>query len=127
MKKIVLVLAVVLLFLSPLIGCTVFAPKPAPTSTSEAASEAAFVYQEQMADGTTWYAYGKGSIFDRDPRPDDMLFLTNAKGETFKVKVVQVFQVPPQSRTKGVWLEFENLTPARGQPLTGPGFVVVHK
>ena len=86
-----------------------------------------FVYQEQMADGTTWYAYGKGSVFSRDPRPGDMLFLKNANEESFKIRVVQVFQVPPGSKTEGVWLEFENLTPVRGQPLTGPGFVTVRK
>jgi len=139
MKKIVLALAAVFLVLFSLSGCAVLTPKPtpAPVPAPEVTSNGpttVFVYQEKMADGETWCAYGKGSVFSRDPRPGDTLFLNNAEGKSFRVRVIQVFRVPPGSKTKGVWIEFWNLTledslvkgelPVR-QPLTGPGFVVV--
>lgn len=82
-----------------------------------------FVYQRKMADGTLWQAYGKGRAI-LAPHKGDEITLTNAKGEMFRAKVIRVFKVPAGSRAWGeTWIEFENLTPARGQPVTGSAVI----
>jgi hypothetical protein len=82
------------------------------------------VYQEKMANGEIWYAYGKGEVwFWQKVKPGMELSLTNLKEETFQARIIQVFTLPAGSKSKGTWIEFENLTLKRGQPYSGPAVI----
>jgi hypothetical protein len=84
-----------------------------------------FIYEKKIADGSCalWQAYGKGrAIFA--PNLGAKVTLRNEKGEVFQATIVRVFTIPPGSNIRGeTWVEFKNLTPARGQPGSGPAVI----
>jgi len=85
------------------------------------------VAQETMADGTIWYAYAKTEIKDvKTIKINSKVYLTNVKGEVFYAEIVQIFKPMASSEPRNparIWVEFKNLTMAKGQPETGPAVI----
>jgi len=126
MKKVLFILAVILLFL--LISC-ISAPPKATAPAPRIASQGSMYYQ---ADSKTWEKLlvdGEGSIFNHEPRVGDSLYLRNKAG-SFKVEVTKILEVrvsglPPNFKSV-VLIEFKNADP-NGQLPTGRGLVTVRR
>ncbi len=83
------------------------------------------VYEEKMADGTTWYAYASCNVEDWTTIKDgEDLILTNKHG-TFPA-TIKIFNPQPQSASSGgrsperVWITFKSILELPKLPKTGP-------